>query len=39
MYMKSLWNKFAKSIWFYYVVGMIVGAPIGVIAYKFNWLG
>ena len=32
-------RKVSKNIWLYYSLGAIIGAPIGVIAYKFNWLG
>ena len=37
--MRTLIRKFSKSVWFYYALGAIIGAPIGVIAYQFNWLG
>ncbi|CAM5215891.1 hypothetical protein UACE39S_05303 [Ureibacillus acetophenoni] len=37
--MKNRLRKLGKSIWFYYALGAIIGSPIGVIAYQFNWLG
>lgn len=32
-------KKLSKRTWFYYLIGAIIGAPIGIIAYYFNWLG